>query len=993
MLGGRATRFGRYRLHPTQGLTRGNQDIRVTPKALAVLCTLAERPGEVVTKDELFRAVWPDTAVTDGALTTCIQELRLALGDNARRPRYIETLHRRGFRFIAASSLERAAAVESSDPSRHRPPLPTTGPIVGRDAALSELSEALARALDGARQVVFVTGEPGIGKTAVVDLFLERRDESGCRVCRADCVEHHGAGEAYQPLLEALTRLCTRPRSEPDLAVLRQCAPSWLAQLPALQTEAERQVLQRRPAGTTPERMLRELTDALEVMGRRHPLVLCLEDLHWADASTLDWIAAFARRPDSARVLLLCTYRPGEARAGRSSPDALAGDLQARGRCTQLALGRLDLARVSEYVMGRFPPAESAASSLESLAALVHQRTEGHPLFLVNVLVALVDGGVLERHDRNWHARGDLSVSELQIPDGIRRTIELQVDRLDEGDRSLLETTSVAGTSAGAAAVAAAAGVSPGEVEVRLAALARRNLFVRQGAPVEWPDGTFTATFEFLHALYREVLAERMTPARRVDVHRAVGRRLESAYGARAAEVAAELALHFEEGREFERAIIWLQQAAETNRRRSAHGVALDHYLRALAMLDRLPASAAHDDREMALRIGLGSVLMQTRGWGAPEVQAAFRRVRELSETRGAGAALLSALWNLWIYSITCGNLGEARELADRLLALATQSGDADALLQAHHARWSTLFTLGEFGATESHTREGLRLSEVASDATLACGGHDTAICARSFSARVLAITGRIDAAASLVDETVALARGMDHPFTLAFALVHAASVHETLNAPASARTHAKEGRQVAAEHAFGLMLAWATCLLGWSMVELNEPKEGLALLTEGAAAARATGSEIFQPQMLGLLARGQTATGLLSEARQTLEEALAIGAQTGERFYAAELLRLRGETRLAVGASLDADRLADDDFRAAVRLAEGQGAWLFALRSASRLARVRDGGQRNAEGEQLLLDIRARISAMTRPFVETGERPGVGKPRRHPESSSGKDI
>ena len=170
--------------------------------------------------------------------------------------------------------------------------------------------------------MVFVTGEPGIGKTALVDALLTDVDDgSAWSVARAECLEHHGAGEAYQPLLEALTRLCTQPHGEPCLAALRHCAPTWLAQLPSLQTPAEHRARQRRAAGATSERMLRELTDAFEMMTRRSSLVLCLEDLHWSDVATLDWIASFARRPEPARVLVIGTYRPGEAH----EPVALTG--------------------------------------------------------------------------------------------------------------------------------------------------------------------------------------------------------------------------------------------------------------------------------------------------------------------------------------------------------------------------------------------------------------------------------------------------------------------------------------------------------------------------------------------------------------------------------------------------------------------------------------------------------------------------------------------
>ena len=213
-------RFGRYRFHPTQGLSRGKRDLRVTPKSLSVLRVLIDRAGEVVTKEELFRSVWPETAVSDAALTTCIQELRRALSDDARHPRYIETVHRRGFRFLLASRAD-----QPEEPLRvpDRRPSRSPRPIVGRESALAQLSDALTRTCQGARQAVFVAGPAGIGKTTLLDAWLETiAAQSTIRIMRAECLEHHGAGEAYQPVLEALTRLCRQTMGDTCVAVLRQ---------------------------------------------------------------------------------------------------------------------------------------------------------------------------------------------------------------------------------------------------------------------------------------------------------------------------------------------------------------------------------------------------------------------------------------------------------------------------------------------------------------------------------------------------------------------------------------------------------------------------------------------------------------------------------------------------------------------------------------------------------------------------------------------------
>ena len=194
-------RFGDFRLHPREGLTNGTKEIRVTPKSLSVLCALAERAGLIISKDELFHAVWPHATVSDSTLTSCIQELRKALGDDARAPRYIETLHRRGFRFIAPIAQD-AAPCERTSPSPTE--IAASGPIVGRAATFKRVLDALELADAGTRQVLFLTGEPGIGKTALVHLLREQTaSRGGYMITHAECVERYGAGEAYQPLLEA----------------------------------------------------------------------------------------------------------------------------------------------------------------------------------------------------------------------------------------------------------------------------------------------------------------------------------------------------------------------------------------------------------------------------------------------------------------------------------------------------------------------------------------------------------------------------------------------------------------------------------------------------------------------------------------------------------------------------------------------------------------------------------------------------------------------
>jgi DNA-binding winged helix-turn-helix (wHTH) protein/tetratricopeptide (TPR) repeat protein len=958
----RTIRFGRYCLHPTQGLKRGRQDVRITPKSLSVLRVLVERSEEVVTKEELFRTVWADTAVSDAALTSCIQELRQALQDDAREPRFIETIHRRGFRFLAPCSADgygNGAQPGDSSPGR------LAGSIVGRDAAITHLSHSAALARAGTRQVVFLTGEPGIGKTALVDAFLSRiGDQHEWRIARADCVAQYGAGEAYRPLLEALTRLCRQEDGEHGITLLRRYAPTWLAQLPAFQAPAEFSALRRRSVGVTRDRMLRELTDAVEAMSARGPIALCLEDLHWSDASTLDWIASFARRPERAAVLLIGTYRPGESESAALSPESIADGLRVRGLCTETALAPLDEQDVVDYLRARFPSAPDPDASLARLASLIYEHTEGNPFFIVNVLADLVTRGIVVPGEGGWIVREHVEARTLGIPVDIRKTIERQIDRLDDRERRLLEVASVLSGACSAAAIGAGAGERTSDVEAVLDALARRSAFVRRGPTLEWPDGAVSATFEFLHALYREVFGERTPPARRAELHRRIGLRLESAYGDRAPEVAAELAVHFDESRDLPRAVLYHQHAAQTDRRRSALHGAEQHFRRALDLLERLPSSDERDERELSLQTGLGGVLMQISGWGAPAVATAYERVRELCQRRGATPHVFPALWNLWIFYTARVRLDAACDLTVRLFELAHQSGDPAQLLQAHHAQWSTSFLMGDLPAAETHAREGIGLCQLdrCDPDTLAYGSHDTGVCARAHYARALALRGRPDAALATMSEAVALARDLDHPFTLAFALAHAAAVHQFRREAAPARDVAAAAHRIASEHCFPLLLTWSNCLLGWSVAELGEPSAGMSRLCEGLRIAEATGSEVYKPHWLALLAGVQARSGLIDEARRSIEAALEIRNRQGEGFYLAELYRLRGELRVLDDRDDGSRSLADADFGQALEIADTQGARLLFLRAAISRARHWRRLGRHADVRALLNQARAGL-------------------------------
>src|SRR5215831_14834 len=472
---------------------QGAQRLTLTPKAFAVLRYLMEHAGRVVTKEELLQAVWAGTVVSDAALTTCMWEIRRGLGEAAQDPQYIETVHRRGYRWIAPLPTTAQPIQQATLRGQRRH---AALPVVGREAEFEHLHYWLEQARGGVRQIVFVAGEAGIGKTTLVDAWLERVGTEEIWSARGQCIEHYGSGEAYLPVLEALGRLCRQPGPARLIGLLRQYAPTWLVQLPWLLSPAERDAVQREVQGTTRERMLREMAEALEVLTVETPLVLILEDLHWSDTATLDLLAVLARRREAARLLLIGTYRPVDVIVREHPLRGLTQELQLHGHCTELLLEGLTEAEIAAYLAARFP----GSGLPPELAWVLLQRTEGNPLFLVNVVEYLMAQRVLVQGTGGWELHGGVEAVERGVPESLRQMIERHSARLSPEDQRVLEVASVVGVEFAAAAVAAALGAEE-QVEERCTALARRQHFLSSRGRSEWPDGTVTAHYRFRHAL------------------------------------------------------------------------------------------------------------------------------------------------------------------------------------------------------------------------------------------------------------------------------------------------------------------------------------------------------------------------------------------------------------------------------------------------------------------------------------------------------------
>jgi predicted ATPase/DNA-binding winged helix-turn-helix (wHTH) protein len=597
--------FESFRLDTSnECLWRNGEQIALSPRPFAVLRYLVENPGRLITHNEMLDALWPETWVQPQVLRTYVLELRKILGDDAGRPRFIQTHSKRGYSFVAPVT-EWNGAQDAVSPLTSR----ETGAcaIVGRARELDELHRAFESLARGERRVIFVSGEPGIGKTALVDAFC--REAAASRralIARGQCVEGFRGREEYYPVVEALSQLGASSLGEAASRILSRLAPAWL---PAGEPNPQ-------PAVTRPERSLGDLGGALEELSRIQPLILLFEDLHWADDSTLQLVSLLARRRAPAGLLVLATCGLRDKSTGHPLR-ALRHDLLMRRLGTEIVLGPLAQSALTELVGHQLEQDELP----HGLAAFVHHRSEGNPLFataLVEHLIAqhfLVRTGV--EGATRWEQRAPVAEMEAQVPAGLAQTVEIEIECLSAAEQRILEAASLMGIAFPAWAVAAALHEDLSAAEEACDALARRLPFIERGGEDELPNGARSAFYVFVHQVYREVLYHRQSIARRATRHIRIAHRLGEIFAGREASVAREMAIHYEAAGEWQLASAALRGAACHARQRQAHAEAADLLDRALRLAQNLsePERAA---AEGAIRFELAALSLPASASATP---------------------------------------------------------------------------------------------------------------------------------------------------------------------------------------------------------------------------------------------------------------------------------------------------------------------------------------------------------------------------------------
>ena len=852
-----------------------------------------------------------------------------------------------------ASEVEEALAALSAGDSHSAfqgPPAVIERKTVGREEERERLRRAYAAGREGRGRIVTVMGEPGIGKTILVEDFLAELAQMPERplLVRGRCSERLAGAEAYLPVLEALDSLLHQSSGSVP-SIVKSVAPSWYVQVAHAESSQASVARVREDApAVSQERMKRELGALLLEVSRLRPLVLFLDDLHWADVSTIDMLNYLAGRLGQMRLLVLATYRPADMSLSQHPFLGIRDELSAHGALEEIPLAFLERRDVERYLALMFPRHRFPAS----LAEKIHAKTDGSPLFMADVVRYLRDSGSIVERDGEWVLTRPEADAFRELPPSIRSMIARKIEQLDEVDRKLLVAASVQGHEFDSAVVAEAIEMDPADVEERLDALEHVHVFVKRIKEQEFPDLTLSLQYQFVHVLYQNALYGTLQPTRRTSLSGRVARSLVAHHPGEHAAIAGRLAALFESARDFGRSAEYFLAGAR-------HAVGLFAFREALSLAERgisvlrgMPDGPERLQHELGLQMIRGLALRMMKGWASPEIEPVFARARELCQQLGDPPQLFPVLWAITLFHAIKGDVAEYRRRADELMAEAERSGDPASLMAAHHLLGVCLEFAGDMAESSRVLDRGRELHDPEQHrAYTATFGLDPGMIARAMSSRPLWVLGYPDRAEARARETLQLARSQRQPMTLVFALLVTQGVHLVRGEASEALTIGEEVIALCNEFGLPQEREWSRSFQGAALAALGRLDEGIEQLTDSLAVQRAIGAGLVRSAFLAVLADLLRFAGRVDEALTAVAEGFAHAEQFGEGGYVAELHRAKAELLRVKGDIAGADA----SFAAAVDYARRQQARSFELRAATGWAQMLNASSRRAEARAVL--------------------------------------
>jgi class 3 adenylate cyclase/predicted ATPase len=798
-------------------------------------------------------------------------------------------------------------------------------PLVGREHEVGLLRERWAQVQGGRGHLVVLSGEAGIGKSRLVQVVKDEMIGATALRIEYRCSPSH-QHSALSPVIAHLERVLALHRDDTPEDKLRKLEEAFtpyplplaevvplFAALLAVSLPASYP-----PLTLPPQRQRQKTLEALLAwllaLTEQQPVLLVVEDLHWIDPSTLEFLTLLVEQGPTARLLTLLTCRPEF-----QVPWGL------RTYLTPMALQRLPQPQVEAMiarVTGRkaLPPA---------VLQHVVTKTDGIPLFVEELTKTVLESGLLRETEEHYELTGPLP--PLAIPATLHDALMARLDRL-ASVKAVAQLGAVLGRTFAYEVLQTVTPLDETSLQQALARLVDAELLYQRGVPPQ-------ATYTFKHALIQDAAYQSLLWSTRQQHHQRIAQVLEARFPETAATQPELLAHHYTEAGRTEQAIAYWQRAGQQALQRSANLEAAQHLTTGRTLLVMLPETPTRAQQELDLQIALGPALMATKGLAAPEVEQTYARARELCRQVGETPQLFPTLGGLWSFYYGRGALSTARELGEQLYGLAQRAAEPTHLLEAHDVLGSTLVFLGEYTAARLHLEQGIALATPAAQRAQALRyGVASGVACLTFAAITPWCLGYPAQAVWQSQAALALAQELAHPYSLAVAQHFAAWLHYRRREVPAVQALADALLTLATAQEFPLHVGYGTCWRGWALAIQGQGETGLAQLRQGMEAVLATGQTLSRPLFLLLLAEAAEHTGQVEAGRRLLAEALAAFEASGRGDMLTEAYRLQGG--LLRQATPDAPQ-AEACFQQALAIARRQQAKSWELRAAMSLARL----------------------------------------------------
>jgi predicted ATPase len=839
-------------------------------------------------------------------------------------------------------------------------------PLVGRDEELALLRRRWVQAQDGEGQVVLLSGEPGIGKSRLVQEFKMAVSQAGATRIEFRCSPYH-RNSAFYPIIDHLQRLLQFQREEAlqdKLAKLQLRLRAYrfpqADTLPLLAALLSLPHPEGSPSLTlSPQQQKQKTQEALVAWIREEAekavLYCAWEDLHWVDPSTLEFLTLFLDQVPTARLLTLLTFRP-----------EFRPPWGARSHISQLMLSRLGRPHVEAMV-------EKVSGGKALPPEVVRQivaKTDGVPLFVEELTKMVLESGLLrEEEGRYVGAHAGAPIPPLAIPSTLQDSLMARLDRLAT-TREIAQLGAVLGREFSYELIHAVSPLDDETLRNGLRQLVDTELIYQRGVPPQ-------ATYIFKHALVQDTAYQSLLKSKRQQYHHQIAQVLEGRFPEIRETQPELLAHHYTEAGLIEQAIPYWQEAGQRAAQRSANTEAISHLTKGIELLKTLPDTPERAQQELMLQIALGSALMATKGWSAPELEHCYTRARELCQQLGETPQLFPVLFGLTAFRLVRGEVQTARELSEQLLQFAQSVQDPVLLVTAQNALGETLYHQGEFVLAREHLEQGIAVYDPRKHhAFTSVYGADQGEQCLCYGAYVLWQLGYPDQALKRIYEALTLAQTFSHPFTLAYVSFCVALVHLLRREGQVAQERVEAVMTLSTEQGFPYFVAMGAFVRGRALVEQKQVEEGRAQIRESLATSRGIGEELGRTGSLAALADAHRKAGQIEEGLTLLSEALALVNKTGVHVSEAELYRLKGEltlqqlkikndelkiTKTEISSTqhlTPSTQEAEACFHKAIEVARHQQAKSWELRATMSLARLWQSQSKKVEAHQMLSEV-----------------------------------